>query len=226
MLSWLLIVMAVPQAATPVPTPAPAFPITILKAQQGDERPAGSQSLADVAKRIKLNIPSGQKAILNNETVKTWSQGVELTTAASAALPPARGAVVPIGREAGTKAAWQQRYQASRGKILYLESEVSRLRSESARLENEFYARDDPAYRDGVIKPAWDKARADLEQAQRELEKARQGPDNVLSEAQKEGAQPGWFRGLPEPSAASGAPPTPTPKGAKKPRLIRVEPRH
>jgi hypothetical protein len=225
----LLLIAMLPQVATPMPmpTPTPAYPISLLKVKQGAQHaPAQAQSLADIAKRIKLNIPSGQKAVLNNETIKTLSQGVELTTAAPGAGGTSRGASGVAPHQEADKAAWQHRYQDARAKALYWSAEVKRLEGESAKLQADFYSRDDPAYRDGVVKPAWDKALSDLERARKEAEAAQLAPDRVLAAAQREGAEPGWFRGLPDPQADSGAPPTPTPKGAKPARVVKVEPLH
>jgi hypothetical protein len=61
-------------------------------------------------------------------------------------------------------------------------------------MEADFYSWDDGAYRDGVIKPAWDKAREDLATARRELPLAERTLDDLPDRARRAGALPGWLR--------------------------------
>ncbi len=188
------------QAATPAPTPAPAPPaIKVLLGQQSTESTARRSSLEAVAKRIKLRLPeNGASRTITNETVVKLSAGVELTTAEPSSGSP------PSGEEAsgsgeGRKAFWQQAYQDARATVAYWREEEVRLNGEVNRLERQFYAEDDPAYRDGVIKPAWDKALVEWRNAKAQAEQTVGLPDKVMNDARKDGALPGWFRGLPEP---------------------------
>jgi hypothetical protein len=202
------------QAATPTPTPAPTPtpPANILGLRQGSEAQPAPSSLGDVAKKIKLRLPANQPRVLTNDSVRQLSEGVELTTsmADSGAVPAAPSGPTADG---GKKAMWQDRYKAAVAKASGLEAEIARLTSEVARLETAFYAHDDPAQRDGVIKPAWDKALADLRAAQNDLVEARKAPEQVLEEARRDGAQPGWFRGLDQPGSGPAPRPTRTPGG-------------
>ena len=91
---------------------------------------------------------------------------------------------------------WQQRYRDAVSRVAALEAEIKRLEGEAARLERDFYAIDDPAQRDGVVKPAWDQALNDLRRAKADLAEARNKPEQVLEAARRDGALPGWFRGL------------------------------
>jgi septal ring factor EnvC (AmiA/AmiB activator) len=125
---------------------------------------------------------------------------VELTTSSAVAAPVEAAA----GRDADAQEArkqdmWQERYQAARSELEFLEQEVHRLEGEVGRLETEFYSTDDPARRDGVVKPAWDQALADLQATRERLSAARSAPEEVRDEALRDGALPGWFRGLPPP---------------------------
>ena len=219
----LLLMAAQSAAPTPTPTPAPAGAppaIKILLGQQSSESSARRSSLEDVAKRIKLRLPAGGTShTITNQTVVELSAGVELTTA-----EPSSGQSA-LGSEAGgspesAKAFWQKRYQDARATLAYWKKEAARLDGEVNRLERQFYAEDDPAYRDGVIKPAWDKALVEWRHAKEETEKAAGLPGEVLNEARKSGALPGWFRGLPEPEPklpAQNLPnQPPLPEGAKK----------
>ncbi len=62
------------------------------------------------------------------------------------------------------------------------------------KLENDFYAWDDGQYRDRVIKPSWDRARDQLEDAKRDLLAAEQELTELPEKARRAGAQPGWIR--------------------------------
>ncbi len=196
----LLLLLAGP-TATPTPTPSP---IVVLRNAPGPRAPVQGESLAEVARRIKLRLPTDKPRVLTNESVKQLSEGVELTTAR-----PFEGKPQPAGGTAALpdekQAYWQRKYQEARAAIARWEAEVKRLEGEVNRLEREFYARDDPAYRDGVIKPAWDRALVDLRNARKQLEDSRLRPDQVLDEARRDGALPGWFRGLPEPAPGEAA---------------------
>ena len=57
-----------------------------------------------------------------------------------------------------------------------------------------FHSWDDGNYRDGVIKPAWDKKREELETARRELAEAQKDLADLPEKARKAGALPGWLR--------------------------------
>jgi hypothetical protein len=198
----LLLILAV--APPPAPTPTPTPRVNILLSKEADQAAAPTGSLADVAKRIKLKLPEGQSRVINNDSVRQLSQGVELTTGKAtggAAPAPAAG----VAGESPKKAMWQQRYREAVTRVSFLEAEITRLEGECGRLERDFYAHDDPAQRDGVIKPAWDKAVNDLHQAQADLAEARNKPEEVKEAARRDGALPGWFRNV-EGGAATPAP--------------------
>jgi hypothetical protein len=197
----LLLILAV--APPPAPTPTPTPRVNILLSKESDQAAAPTGSLSDVAKRIKLKLPEGQSRVITNDSVKQLSQGVELTTGkplGGAAPAPATGST----SESSKKAMWQQRYRDAVTRVSSLEAEVTRLEGECGRLERDFYARDDPAQRDGVIKPAWDKAVNDLHKAQADLAEARTKPEEVMEAGRRDGALPGWFRNV-----AGGATPAP-----------------
>ena len=215
------------------PTPSPTPPIAILSTRSGSaQQPVRGQGLSEVAKAIKLKLPPDQGRALTNESIKRLAQGVELTTAKTAGPPlaPASSA----GSSDAKKLYWQQQYLAAATRVSKLEANAKRLEGEVNRLEREFYAHDDPAQRDGVIKPAWDKALADLKRTQAELEQARNAVNDVISAARQDGAEPGWFRGLEEasqPSSAiaqetAGAQPTPLAKPTPRatPTVVRKKP--
>jgi hypothetical protein len=78
--------------------------------------------------------------------------------------------------------------------VTELRAAIIRLENDTRKMEADFYSWDDGAYRDGVIKPAWDKAREDLATARRELPLAERALDDLPDRARRAGALPGWVR--------------------------------
>jgi hypothetical protein len=207
--TWVL--LAAGAAAPPAtPTPAPrSIPAAAAMGKATATSPRGS-SLSEVARGVKLQFPKGQGKVITNDSLKALSSGVELTTgSAPPPSPPVTdGAVSPEFEEAQRKALWQERYFAAQREATRLEAEETRLTQEVARLEREFYSRDDPYQRDNVIKPAWDDAMAKLRQVQHQLPAARRAPEDVANAARREGALPGWFRESPPAAAPASEKPT------------------
>jgi hypothetical protein len=205
---------AIQATPTPTPTPMPGFSLGVLRAEPNTPPPKGS-SLGEVARSIKLRLPPGEKSLtITNSNLPELSEGVVLTSGAGTSLSPSG---LGEGNEQSQRLGWQNRYQQARGYASFLQDRLANLQAEVGRLERQFYAEDDPAYRDGVIKPAWDKALADIKKTQEELEKARSLPDQVRNEAMQHGAAPGWFRGLPEPQPSEAPPVGAAPPGVAPP---------
>lgn len=198
-----VVLAAAAAAPPPTPTPTPAPVSRLATRGSGTARPA-SGSLADLAGRVKLRLPEGQGRVITNDSLKTLGAGVELTTAKAASPVDSDAGQGADAEEARLREQWQERYQAARAELEALEQEIYRLEGEVGRLESEFYATDDPVRRDTVVKPAWDKAIADLAAARERLADAQAAPDKVRDDALRDGALPGWFRGLPTPTPESG----------------------
>jgi hypothetical protein len=213
----LMLLALVAAEPTPKPSAAPQVaptatpPIAILLKKQGSGGDTGGQDLAAVAKKIKLKLPADQPRRLDNESVHQLAQGVELTQVKNPPPPleVAGGGGSGDSDDAGKKRFWVGLYQQARAYEKGLEDRVPELDGEVNRLRNEFYRTDDPAQRDGVIKPAWDKAMADWEQAKVDLEQAHGLAGKVMEAARQDGAAPGWFRGLPEPEPSLNKPAIP-----------------
>lgn len=213
MVELLVIVALAQEPPKPTPTPTGTAAIDVLKGSHAGSEAKRGQPLSEVAKGIRLNFPEGETRRLTNESVKSLGAGVGLTTAQPG--PEPKGSTRRRPEPERAKEVWQQRYQEARSRALYWDSEVKRLQSEVARLETDFYSRDDPAYRDGVVKPAWDKARNDLEIAKQQRALSQKEPEEIVAQGAREGALPGWFRGLPEPTVPT-TPPKPRPKAGTK----------
>jgi hypothetical protein len=83
---------------------------------------------------------------------------------------------------------------SARALVEDLSERVRQFEQQSKKLESDFYSWDDGQYRDGVIKPAWDRKREELETARRELEQAQKDRAELPEKARKAGALPGWLR--------------------------------
>jgi hypothetical protein len=100
----------------------------------------------------------------------------------------------PVDDEGHGETWWRAELTTIRTRISEEERRQTTLEGEIGRLENDFYRWDDPAYRDNVIKPAWDKAKRDAEDNARELANDRKALADRLEHARKVGAWPGWLR--------------------------------
>ena len=208
MMMMLMVALAAP---APTPTPAPTkTPPPLARLHVRGTQPAGAgSSLADVARTITLRKQvGGESQPITNERMLEIAAGAELTMGAPERVSPAMHVGGSEDSEDSRREVWQQRYREALGRIQALETQIRRLQSEVGRLENGFYAEDDPHYRDGVIKPAWDTALAELRSSRVALEEARKAPQEIMNQARREGALPGWFRGLdpaaPPPSGSRG----------------------
>ncbi len=134
---------------------------------------------------------------ITNETLVTDPKKGRLTTASPQSAtprPPAASEVRPTPPADEAEAYWRERMHSARARVEDLRERVRQFEQESKKLENDFYSWDDGQYRDGVIKPAWDKKREELETTRRDLEQAEKELSELPEKARKAGALPGWLR--------------------------------
>ena len=207
------------ETPTPAPTPNPT-PTAAPTA-----RPEGGQSLNQIAKDTKLKAPEeGQPIVISNENLDSMAADGNVTavTGTSANSGPGRRPVrqAPASESvvvtpdesldtASRRTYWRNRYQRQVDLIETLQRQIQQLDKEIPGLWTDFYSRDDPAYRDGVIKPKLDEYMARRQGLEQQLADARPQLDEIKSEARRDGAEPGWFRGVPTPQ------PMPTSSGPK-----------
>ena len=193
-------------ADEPSPTPTP--------------RPGGGQSLADVAKDKELKGDTagkpGGSIVITNENLSDYASKGGLTTANPGKNPATRGVhagsnVRVIDSETSEKhkkkAFWQQRYMQQLERIAAIKRQIEELDLEIPALWNEFYARDDPMYRDGVIKPRLDRSLERREKLGALLLEEEPKLAQIKEDARQDGGEPGWWREVKEP--------TPMPKNPK-----------
>ena len=206
-----------PAAPTPgptiTPTPRPkltgGFGKPAANPAAADPGPAGSPQ-SDVVRaaeggKTRREQKSGL-AITNDNLVTDPTKG-RITTFSPRNVPPptpvaTRAAEVPVTAAATpvvspgapNETEWRQRAHDARARVEGGKQRVDQLEAETRKLENDFYSWDDGNYRDGVIKPAWDKKKEELEAARKELAAAEADLAELPDRARRAGALPGWLR--------------------------------
>ncbi len=194
--------------ATPTPTPRKlsggfgrGAADAVVTPAVASATPAAGQSLADAVRAAsagKKKEPKGKIAITNKTLVTDPKKG-RLTTASPRPPAPTPSAVreevkpTPAPAEEA-EAYWRERMHTAKTRVEELQERVRRFEQESKKLENDFYSWDDGQYRDGVIKPAWDRKREELETARKDLQQAEKDLADLPEKARKAGALPGWLR--------------------------------
>jgi hypothetical protein len=182
-----------PARQEPAKTPAAAA----VKPATAKPAPATADSpLVAAAKKAKGGKVQAGTVITNDNMKGVKGPGGSVTYANpgdpnAPAYTPDEGAAPGGGR---TREDWKSLISSARGAVSNLESRIASLQSQANKLANDFYAWDDPAYRDSVIKPAWDQALASLEEAKNALPDAKQRVADIEEEARKAGVPPGWLR--------------------------------
>jgi hypothetical protein len=200
---FLMTAAALPQAAAGSRRPADQTRAT--PAPTRTPRPR-VRSLADLARRIHLRWPPGAaargggKVEITDENLPALARRGRLTTSSPGKMTAPSSTAPAAGVGEGTthrgREYWRTRYAAELKKIHGLEREIGRLEAEIPGLWRTFYAWDDPAYRDGVIKPKLDRDLAEVTRLKAQLEAKKAELPRILEAARRDGAQPGWFRDL------------------------------
>lgn len=180
---------------TPTLTPAPTrTPIVITNENLADYAAQGHVTSADSAT---------SKAATSSQRRPVHRTGSDATT------KRVDDAVADASRLANEEKRnyWRSRYEQQLDLVASIEEQIAILDREIPGLWRQFYAWDDPAYRDGVIKVQLDAALERSERLKAQLEVERANLAEIREAARKDGAQPGWFRGLDRPT------PTATPAG-------------
>jgi hypothetical protein len=178
-------------AALPRPTPTPEPRLT----GGFGKTPAPPPKHAGPKKGLKIT---------NESLVTEPDKGKVSTSDVKPAPTPTARALTPRSTTPGSNEAaepapegeesWRAEARRVRERVTVLREEIARLEDEVKKRESEFYSWDDGAYRDRVIKPAWDKAREQLATARQELPVAEKDLADLPDRARRAGAPPGWLR--------------------------------
>ena len=182
-------VLAAAPRPTATPTPGPR-----LTGGFGKTPAAGSAHRSAEKKTVRIT----------NDSLVTEPDKGKLTTSESrppATVTPAAGRTGEKTPEASAASEppegeeyWRGEARRLRERVAALNETIERLEKDTKKLEGDFYSWDDGAYRDRVIKPAWDKAREELATARRDLPVAQRELAELPDRARKAGALPGWLR--------------------------------
>jgi hypothetical protein len=186
-----------PATSSQAPSTGGEDPTTVVL-DPGEDDSEQPQSLfaASQAEKQRREEAGESKIVLTNKNLKEYSKGqltfVEGDEASMGGEVTDREGVV-AGEEEDEEY-WRNRVLEIR--LGWRESIdlITELESEVARLRREFYAEDDPFYRDSQIKPAWDEALEDLEQAKRDARQAQLDLERTMDQGHRAGALPGWLR--------------------------------
>ncbi len=195
-------------AADSTPTPTPTATPTVSPTPQAN-------TVADAARQARAAAPEGATPtrtpiVISNENlaelaakgslteVTTIPDGSSRGSARGAETGSARGDATTAATtgEESKKAYWRGRYTMQKGVIDALKGEIDALDKEIPGLWNQFYAWDDPAYRDGVIKVQLDQKLAQRDELAKKLPEEEAKLPEILNDARRDGALPGWFRDI------------------------------
>ena len=187
-------------AAGPRPTPTPTPQLTggFGKAPvSGRGRKEGDRKAVRITNESLVTDPSKGR-LTTSRNVPTPTPRAKAETgkraAGANASPAAAGEAEAAGQPEEGEEYWRAEARRLRERVAAIKESIARLEAESRKLENDFYAWDDGAYRDRVIKPAWDKTREDLATARRDLPGAEKELEDLPDRARRAGALPGWLR--------------------------------
>lgn len=183
------------EAAEPTPKPS----TTLIVIDPADSDAARQPSLAEAAarERVRRDLESAEPVlVITNQNLAQHAAGGVLTIAHEPAEASAVDAEAEeiVARAAADEKLWRERGLEIRKRWRDAADRVPELESKVAELRQRFYSTDDPAVRDGQVKPQWDRALADLEEARYLAAKGAEEVADFLEEGRRAGALPGWLR--------------------------------
>ena len=202
-----------PQTPAAEPQPAPASqggaparsaekddPTLVMIDAATSGTTAEPTSLAAAAAQERQRRQSeGQPAlVINNRNLADYAAGGVLTIAQDDPTKPDAAASSATTKDEKDAAAgetyWRQRGLEIRTRWRDAVDRIPTLQAKAEVLRLRFYSTDDPAQRDGQVKPEWDRALADLEQARYQAARGAEEVATFLDEGRRAGALPGWLR--------------------------------
>jgi hypothetical protein len=208
---WALAAGIAAAATTPTPTPRPKLSggfgrprATPAPTPEGiaatSSEPVRAAQAANGQRTEKSTLTIDNRSLVTNpdkgrvSTSRIAPASTPHPPAAASGAAPTPAAVADGSLTGGTEAEWRETARKARKRVEDGKLRVEELTAAAKKLENDFYAWDDGQYRDRVIKPSWDRTRAELDQAKIELSEAEKDLADLPERARKAGAYPGWIR--------------------------------
>lgn len=159
------------------------------------ERP---HTLAEAAQaeRKRRNLGPPTDIVITDKTLAEYATG-DLTVADTSnnlAADDASALTELESEMAAKEAYWRQTARDIRQGWRDAYDSIEELEAKVFDLRQQFYREDDGFYRDAEIKPAWDRAIDQLEEARLEVEAKQQELEEFLEAGREAGALPGWLR--------------------------------
>ncbi|MGH7336155.1 MAG: hypothetical protein ACREI7_01135, partial [Myxococcota bacterium] len=181
------------------PPPAPEKAQTLIVIEPTEPLEAEpSQDLAAAARREKERRRDARQAIavINQKNLASWAEGGVLTQTIEPEVPSVEesAAAEAVEKAAAEEAYWRRRGREIRERWREAEDGIGALEAKAASLRNRYYSTDDGYLRDSQVKPEWDKAIADLEEARYQASRGAAEVRAYLEEGRRAGALPGWLR--------------------------------
>ena len=183
-------------------------------------RPAGGTALNEMAKDTELKGgEKGQPIVITNENLSSYAEKGSVTASSESDAAKRRPVRDPLkvdpvpplvpgqGNIDERRRYWQNQYKSKIDLVASIRYQINVLDGEIPGLWRDFYAWDDPMYRDGVIKPRLDRSLERRDQLAVLLLKEEPKLAEIKEQARKDGGEPGWWREIKEP--------TPLPKNPK-----------
>ncbi|RLE27166.1 MAG: hypothetical protein DRJ65_03610 [Acidobacteria bacterium] len=157
--------------------------------------PSPRKTLSEYARGRQLQSASSgrtESVLITDENLEGLASGVELTSVAgSIASEPVAKAPPDTPRNL-----WRGRIMEKQETIQILEVENARVDKEISGLWALFYACDEPENREKNIRPRLNQQLVDRARLREELKTAHSDFKELLVDARRSGALPGWFRDL------------------------------
>jgi hypothetical protein len=157
--------------------------------------PSPRKTLAEYARGRQLQSTSSgrtESLLITDENLGTLASGVGLTSVSGS---PASGAAATASPET-PRDLWRGRFKEQQETIQILEVENARVDKEISGLWALFYACDEPENREKNIRPRLNQQLVDRARLREELKTAHLDFKELLVDARRSGALPGWFRDL------------------------------
>ncbi|HET9767619.1 MAG TPA: hypothetical protein VFS60_12270 [Thermoanaerobaculia bacterium] len=164
---------------------------------EGTDTTSAAEELAAAAaaERERRRRSAPATVVINNANLAEHATGkltiVQGSASPAAASPAAAAAVAAAAKD---ERYWRNRVHGLREDWAAAVDSIGELEARAAGLRTRFYAQDDPYVRDGEIKPAWDRALENLDQAKQRARSLEDQLAATLEEGRQAGALPGWLR--------------------------------